>query len=184
MGLGNVAHQRQPQAASFCVVHQRIPRAIKLLEDLRLIPPGDADAVIQHFEFQSANADFAARILEHAGVGDRVTIIVGTLGDGGRTIERLETEYGFLPGTLDFVFIDHDKAAYLPDLERILKHKWLHPDSVVVADNIKIPGAPAYRAYMKAHEGRSWRTVEHDTHVEYQSLLKDLVLESDFLGEH
>ena len=35
---------------------------------------------------------------------------------------------------------------------------------------------------MKAHEGRDWRTVEHDTHVEYQTLLKDLVLESEYLG--
>jgi catechol O-methyltransferase len=35
---------------------------------------------------------------------------------------------------------------------------------------------------MKANEGRSWRTVEHDAHVEYQTLLKDLVLESEYLG--
>ena len=55
--------------------------------------------------------------------------------------------------------------------------------TVVVADNVKFPGAPEYRAYLKAQEGKSWRTVEHDTHVEYQSLLKDLVLESQYLGE-
>ena len=51
----------------------------------------------------------------------------------------------------------------------------------MVADNIKFPGAPEYRAYMQAEEGKSWRTTEHDTHVEYQSLLKDLVLESEYL---
>lgn len=54
--------------------------------------------------------------------------------------------------------------------------------AIVVADNVKLPGAPAYRAYMKAHEGDDWRTVEHDTHVEYQTLLRDLVLESEYLG--
>ncbi|MTL14054.1 O-methyltransferase, partial [Nocardia seriolae] len=27
-----------------------------------------------------------------------------------------------------------------------------------------------------------WRTTEHRTHNEYQSLLKDLVLESEYLG--
>jgi catechol O-methyltransferase len=97
-------------------------------------------------------------------------------------MDRLESEHGFGPGTLDFVFVDHDKAAYLPDLERILERRWLHPGSVVVADNVKVPGAPAYRAYMSEQEGTSWRTVEHDTHVEYQSLLKDLVLESEYLG--
>jgi len=35
---------------------------------------------------------------------------------------------------------------------------------------------------MQANQGKSWRTVEHDTHVEYQSLIKDLVLESEYLG--
>ena len=36
---------------------------------------------------------------------------------------------------------------------------------------------------MRAHEGNGWRTTEHETHVEYQSLLKDLVLESEYVGE-
>jgi catechol O-methyltransferase len=35
---------------------------------------------------------------------------------------------------------------------------------------------------MKEQEGRSWRTTEHKTHVEYQSWIKDLVLESVYLG--
>jgi catechol O-methyltransferase len=53
----------------------------------------------------------------------------------------------------------------------------------VVADNDKFPGAPEYRGYLQAEQGRTWSTIEHDTHVEYQSLLKDLVLESEYLGE-
>jgi len=43
---------------------------------------------------------------------------------------------------------------------------------VVVADNVKFPGAPDYREHMTAHEGKDWRTKEHETHVEYQSLIK------------
>jgi catechol O-methyltransferase len=35
---------------------------------------------------------------------------------------------------------------------------------------------------MNEEEGRTWHTVEHKTHVEYQSLIPDLVLESDYLG--
>jgi catechol O-methyltransferase len=79
------------------------------------------------------------------------------------------------------VFVDHDKSAYLPDLERIVDRGWLHPGSIVVADNVKFPGAPEYRAYLQEREGTEWRTTEHDTHVEYQSLIKDLVLESEYL---
>jgi catechol O-methyltransferase len=145
----------------------------------RVVPAG---ARIYSLEFLPANAEIARRILDHAGIGDEVTIVVGTLGDGGATIDRLRTEHGFGDGAVDFVFIDHDKAEYLPDLERIIGEGWLHPGAIVVADNIRFPGAPEYRAYLQEQEGKSWRTIEHDTHVEYQSLIKDLVLESEYLG--
>jgi catechol O-methyltransferase len=140
------------------------------------------DARLYSVEFNPANADIARRIWDHAGIADRATVVVGSLGDGGETIDRLESEHGFAVAAVDFVFVDHDKAAYLPDLQRILDRGWLHPGAVVVADNVKVPGAPAYRASMTAQEGRTWRTVEHSTHVEYQSLIKDLVLESEYLG--
>jgi catechol O-methyltransferase len=145
----------------------------------RVVRPG---ARIVSIEFSPANADIARRIWSHAGLGDEVTAVVGTLGDGGSTIGRLATEHGFCEGAVDFVFIDHDKAAYLPDLERITSAGWLHRGSIVVADNVRFPGAPEYRAHLQEQEGKAWQTVEHDTHLEYQSLIKDLVLESEYLG--
>jgi catechol O-methyltransferase len=149
------------------------------LRTARVMPDG---ARLYSIEFNQANADIARSILAHAGVGDRVTVVVGTLGDGGATMTALEDEHGFTPESLDFVFIDHDKDAYLPDLERIVGQGWLRPGALAVADNVKFPGAPAYREHMREHEGRDWRTVEHETHVEYQTLMKDLVLESEYLG--
>ena len=148
------------------------------LRTVHVMPEG---ARLCSVEFSPANAHIARRILAHAGVGDEVTVVVGTLADGGDTIARLEEEHGFGEGSLDFVFIDHDKAAYLPDLERIVERRWLRPGAVVVADNIKFPGAPEYREHMRAHRD-VWRTTEHETHLEYQTLLKDLVLESEYLG--
>jgi catechol O-methyltransferase len=145
----------------------------------RVIPE---EARLVSIEFNADNAAIARRIWDHAGIGEELTVLVGTLGDGGDTIARLESEHGFASGSLDFVFIDHDKSAYLPDLGRILDQGWLHPGSVVVADNIRQPGVPDYREFMQTEEGRTWRTIEHNTHVEYQSLLKDLVLESEYLG--
>ena len=138
-------------------------------------------AQIVSIEFNAANAEIARRILDHAGVGTRVTIVVGTLGDGGKTIDALRTAHGFGAGSVDLVFIDHAKEAYLPDLRRILEQNWLRPGALVVADNIKFPGAPEYRAYMTENEGKRWRTIEHETHVEYQSVIKDLVLVSEYL---
>jgi catechol O-methyltransferase len=145
----------------------------------RAMPEG---ARVVSIEFNAANAAIARRIWDHAGIDDRLSVIVGTLGDGGKTMDVLETEHGFEEGSVEFAFIDHDKDAYLPDLQRILQRGWLRAGSIVVGDNIKLPGAPGYRAFMAEQEGLTWRTVEHETHVEYQSLLKDLVLESEYLG--
>lgn len=139
-------------------------------------------AQIVSIEFNSDNAEIARRILAHAGVGGHVNVVVGSLGDGGKTVATLVAEHGFAAGVLDLVFIDHDKNAYVPDLLLILQQNWLRPGAVAVADNVRFPGAPQYRAYMAENEGKLWRTVEHETHVEYQSVIKDLVLVSTYLG--
>jgi catechol O-methyltransferase len=139
-------------------------------------------AHITSIEFNAANGDIARSILDHAGVSSRVTVVVGTLGDGGATVDVLQKEHGIGPGSIDLVFVDHDKDAYLPDLQLILQQRWLRTGALVVADNVKFPGAPEYRAYMIENEGKLWRTVEHQTHVEYQSVIKDLVLVSEYRG--
>jgi catechol O-methyltransferase len=169
--IRRAAPQRLLELGTYC--------GYSALRTARAMPEG---AHLTSVEFNADNAAIARRILEHAGVADRVTIVHGTLGDGGTTIAALESEHGFGAGSVDFVFLDHAKEAYLPDLERIVEAGWLHAGSVVVADNVKFPGVPGYREFMREHEGRDWRTVEHETHVEYQTLIKDLVLESEYLA--
>ena len=139
-------------------------------------------AKVYSVELAEANAVNARQIWAHAGVADRVTCVVGTVGDGGHTLDALAGEHGFTAGALDFVFLDHDKDAYLSDLQSIVDRGWLHTGSIVVADNVKVPGAPKYREYMRQQQGKLFNTTEHKTHVEYQSLISDLVLESEYLG--
>jgi catechol O-methyltransferase len=150
---------------------------------LRTVRSAPAGAHLVTIEFNADNAAIAQSILEHANVADRVTIVHGTLGDGGKTAAKLRDTLGFARGAVDFVFLDHAKDAYVPDLELILREGWLRPGAIVVADNVKVPGAPKYHAFMKAKEGTLFRTREHSTHVEYQTFLKDIVLESEFLGD-
>jgi catechol O-methyltransferase len=133
-------------------------------------------------ELATANAEVAQRIWAHAGIDDRVTCVVGTIGDGGRTLDALADEHGFGAGKLDLLFVDHDKSAYLPDLQSILDRRWLHQGSIVVADNMLIPGSPKYREFMRQQQGKLFDTVEHKTHGEYQTLAPDLVFESEYLG--
>ncbi len=149
---------------------------------LRIARAMPTDATLYSIEFNPANAAVARRIWDHAGVGERITVVVGTLGDHGQTIDSLRRQHAFGSGAVDFVFLDHEKSEYLPDLHRILGQGWLHAGSVVVADNVKYPGAPEYRAFMHRREGNDWRTREHRTHAEYQKVIKDIVLESEYLG--
>lgn len=147
---------------------------------LRIARAAPACRVIS-VELAEANAVVARRIWAHAGVDDRVTCVVGTIGDSGRTLAALEADHGVRAGAVDFLFIDHDKNAYLADLTAITERGWLHPGSIVMADNVGFPGSPRYRAYMREQQGKRWQTVEHRTHVEYQTLVPDLVLESELL---
>ena len=103
---------------------------------------------------------------------------------GTRRSQELESEHAIENGSMDFVFIDHDKSAYLPDLKLILRTRaGCIRAAMVVADNMQTAGSTRLpRVHAETEEGRSWCTNEHETHVEYQSLLKDLVLESDYLG--
>ena len=140
------------------------------------------NAKVYSVELAEANAANARQIWVHAGVADRVTCVVGTIGDGGRTLDTLADQHGFTSGAIDFVFLDHDKDAYLDDLKSILDRGWLRPGSIVVADNVRVPGAPKYREYMRQQQGKLWNTAEHKAHLEYQSLLSDLVLESEYRG--
>lgn len=140
------------------------------------------DAQVFSVELAEANAANARQIWAHAGVADRVTCVVGTVGDGGRTLDALTAQHGLDPGALDFLFLDHDKVAYLPDLQAILDRGWLRRGAIVVADNILVPGAPKYRAFMREQQGTLFDTVEHKAHAEYQTLIPDLVLESEYLG--
>lgn len=149
---------------------------------LRIVRAMPAGGRLVSVELSAANAAVARRNLDHAGVGDRVTVVVGSLGDGGATARALRAEHGLTAGSVDLVFVDHDKAAYLPDLQHILDEGWLHPGALVVGDNLGYPGAPEFRAYLREQEGQTFRTVEHDTHLEYQSVVKDIVTESEYLG--
>lgn len=146
---------------------------------LRMARASDADCHIYTVEWSPVNAGVARQFFELAGVSHKITVVEGYIGDGGKTVETLQTQYG-LTGKVDFLFVDHTKEAYLPDLKTILDRKFLHPGSVVVADNVGFPGIPDYKKFMEDQEGKLFRTKFHHTHIEY-FIMKDLMLESTLL---
>ena len=99
-------------------------------------------------ELSAANADVARRIWAHAGLGDRISCVVGTLGDGGRTLDVLAADTASPPGA--GFRVPRPRQARLP--ARPAEHSrpgWLHPGRSWSPTTSGCPGAPKYRAYMR-----------------------------------
>mmetsp|Transcript_27279 Transcript_27279/g.76162 ORF Transcript_27279/g.76162 Transcript_27279/m.76162 type:complete len:288 (+) Transcript_27279:142-1005(+) len=138
----------------------------------RLLPDGGRLVSIEKYE---ENARLAREIISYAGLDDRIEVVVGYVGDGGKTLSLLQAN-GIT--SIDVAFFDHSKDAYLPDLQSLEDNKMFHKGSVVVADNILLPGAPEYLSHVRNSE--QWRTDIHHLKVEYQNLLPDIVAVSTY----
>jgi catechol O-methyltransferase len=102
----------------------------------------------------------AARdIVEFAGFGDRVELIEGASHDVIPT----------LTGPFDFVFLDHWKDVYEPDLKALENHGLLRPGSVVFADNVGPHfEADSYLDYVRTCG--KYDSSYHESTIEYTTL--------------
>ena len=123
------------------------------------LPP---DGHLYSVEIDPLHAAIATKVVEYAGLRDKVTVLVGTLDS---RLSALRSVHGVR--AIDLLFIDHDKRAYLSDLKRVEASGLLVKGSVVVADNVIYPGAPDYLDYVHGLEGRTYRTTMHEAKVEY-----------------
>ncbi|CAI5458658.1 unnamed protein product [Closterium sp. Yama58-4] len=112
-------------------------------------------------------------MVAHAGLSDKVTVVIGTLQTSTDEIRQAASKIPF-----DFVFIDHWKDLYVPDLLFLKEHKLIGPGTVIVADNILIPGCPEYLEYME--KSTEFVTEKRETMIEYSTKHKDLVLISTY----
>ncbi|OBA22425.1 catechol o methyltransferase [Metschnikowia bicuspidata var. bicuspidata NRRL YB-4993] len=102
------------------------------------------------FEICPEFAAVARQMVEHAGLSGTVEIIVGP---AGRTLpqfqHRLKEQFHkYTP--VDVVFVDHAKELYVPDFRVLESQGLIAPDTVIVADNIFLPGAPDYVQYVQS----------------------------------
>ncbi|KAM4808112.1 uncharacterized protein WCC33_003274 [Rhinophrynus dorsalis] len=95
-------------------------------------------------EMNPANAAVAKQIIEFAGVKDKVQILEGSTGD---IIPQLKKKYEV--STLDFVFVDHWKDKYKSDTQLLEECNLLRKGSVILADNVIVPGAPDFLEYVR-----------------------------------
>ncbi|TTB56406.1 Catechol O-methyltransferase [Bagarius yarrelli] len=95
-------------------------------------------------EFNPANAAVAKQIITHAGLQEKVILVEGSSGD---LIPRIKERFGIT--TFDFIFLDHWKDRYLPDIKLLEECGLLRKGSVLLADNVICPGAPEYLKYVR-----------------------------------
>ncbi|XP_056388403.1 catechol O-methyltransferase-like isoform X2 [Hyla sarda] len=107
----------------------------------RLLKPG---ALLFTVEFNPVFAALAKQIIEFAGVNDKVQILEGDTKD---IIPHLKKKYEV--DTLDFVFVDHWKDKYKGDTILLEKCNLLRKGSVILADNVIVPGAPDFLEYVR-----------------------------------
>ena len=135
------------------------------------------------------------RMIEYAGVGDYVKVLPYAASECSRWRQHLPlNDHHHSPGTasmqntpeqlqpqemhhqpqlqIDLLLIDHEKAAYLPDLITIEQSGLLRSGSVVVADNVLSFGCPLehYLSHVRAskEEGGLYSHSElHETLIEY-----------------
>jgi catechol O-methyltransferase len=86
------------------------------------LPKQANDAKLISIENDPRHVGYASKIVEFAGLAHKVQII---LGSANEKIPVLKEKHGF--PRLDFVFIDHDKEFYLPDLQVLEKSGLLQP---------------------------------------------------------
>lgn len=94
------------------------------------------------------NPEFAAvvsSLVNLAGLSSVVRVEVGSAGD---SIRRLHSSSSLR--TIDLLFLDHYKPAYLPDLKLCEELGLIRPGSVLAADNVVKPGNPPYLEYVRS----------------------------------
>ncbi|XP_786121.2 catechol O-methyltransferase [Strongylocentrotus purpuratus] len=107
----------------------------------RELPEGSRYLCVEPDETRAATA---RKLIEFAGLQDVVQVIKGF---STKVIPNLKDEFDI--ASFDYVFIDHVKSLYKPDLILLEEHQLLKAGTVVVADNIVIPGSPAYIEYVR-----------------------------------
>lgn len=95
----------------------------------------------------------ASRIVEYAGLSDKVKILTGTVGTKTEKIARC-----FSSGRADFVLCDHSKDLFVSDLQLLERAGIAGPGTVIMGDTTIYPGEAEaqggneFLSYMKANE--------------------------------
>jgi catechol O-methyltransferase len=124
------------------------------------------DTLIVTIELNPESAATARRIHEHAGVANRIQIVIDRT---DRAIPRLKKQFNV--DSFDLIFIDHHKEAYLSDFQLLEKTGLIELGTMIVTDNILYPGAPEYVNYVRNNP--HYTSKFYESTLEYDPSIRD-----------
>jgi catechol O-methyltransferase len=120
--------------------------AIFFANEMRKYQSSSTKPQYYSLEFNPTFAAIASKLIAIAGLDDIVTVVVGSAED---SIKKLHAE-GKLTG-IDLMFLDHAEELYTRDFQVCESLGLFKKGSMIIADNVVRPGAPEYRAFVRAH---------------------------------
>jgi len=130
----------------------------------RLLPEGGK---LVSIELDPLFAAIATKVVEHAGLSDKVTVEIGTVAERLPAVQRK----GTLPGSLGAVLLDHEISSYLPDLQILEREKLVVDDTIILCDWSLYPGSDTseqvpvdrndFMLYLQNRGDASAHTVKH-----------------------
>ncbi|EHB18384.1 Catechol O-methyltransferase [Heterocephalus glaber] len=130
----------------------------------RLLPPGGR---LFTMEINPNFTVITQQMLDFAGLQDKVTVLLGASQD---LIPQLKKKYDV--DTLDMVFLDHWKDRYLPDTHLLKECGLLRKGTVLLADNVIVPGAPEFLKYVRGSS--SFECTHYSSYLEYMKVVDGL----------
>eukprot|EP00253_Pinus_taeda_P013166 PITA_13166 len=109
----------------------------------------EPDSKLVTIEMNSHNFGIASEMIEHAGLSSKVTVLKGILSELDDKLDDILNEISAT--YFDFVFMDHFKHCYLPDLMLLENKSMLGKGTCIVADSVGYPEAQNYMNYLKEH---------------------------------
>jgi catechol O-methyltransferase len=94
------------------------------------------------------NPEFAAVVSSLVNLAGLSSVVRVEVGSAGESICRLHDTSDLK--TIDLLFLDHYKPAYLPDLKLCEELGLIKQGSVLAADNVVKPGNPPYLEYVRS----------------------------------
>ncbi|KAI0804973.1 catechol O-methyltransferase [Xylaria sp. FL0064] len=103
------------------------------------------------------NSEFCkiiANLVDLAGLGDVVRVVVGSSSD---SLRHLHADGSLTQ--IDLLFLDHYKPLYTDDLKVCEELGMIKVGTVLAADNVIKPGNPAYLEYVRSSVGKKKRDI-------------------------